>query len=154
SAAGVVAVGMVTALLVTPADASKGAKIFGLGLIALSLIPLVGFAGQISLCQMSFAAIGALTFSHLAPDGSPLGLLWAAIVAGAMAGLIALPGRRLSGISLALAPAAFAVILDRWIFTWPVAHFGPIRISMFTNGNAPVRPLHLPFVGHATQRGM
>jgi branched-chain amino acid transport system permease protein len=154
AASGVVAVGVVTALLVTPADASKGAKIFGLGIIALSLIPLVGFAGQISLCQMSFAAIGAITFSHLAPDGSPIGLLWAAIIAGAIGGLIALPALRLSGIYLALATAAFAVILDRWIFTWPVAHFGPIQISMFRNGNAAVKPLRLPFIGEATQRGM
>ena len=29
-------------------------------IIALSLVPLVGFAGQLSLCQMSFAGIGAL----------------------------------------------------------------------------------------------
>ena len=37
----------------------------------------------------------------------------------AVGALIALPALRLSGIYLALGTAAFATILDRWIFTLP-----------------------------------
>ena len=33
-------------------------KLFPIGIVALSLVPLVGYAGQISLCQLSFAGIG------------------------------------------------------------------------------------------------
>ena len=42
----------------------------GVGVIALSLVPLVGFAGQISLCQMSLAAIGAMMMAQFGGDGS------------------------------------------------------------------------------------
>ena len=46
-----------------------------LGIIALSLVPLVGWAGQMCLCQMSFAAIGAICVGHLGGGGNPWALL-------------------------------------------------------------------------------
>ena len=90
-----------------------------IGIVALSLVPLVGYAGQISLCQLSFAGIGGLVMAHLGRGGDPLALVWAVLIAAAVGALIALPALRLSGIYLALGTAAFAVILDRWVFTLP-----------------------------------
>ena len=57
--------------------------LFGVGLIALSLVPLVGYAGQISLCQMSFAAIGAIAMAYHGGGGNRIGLVLAAVIAGA-----------------------------------------------------------------------
>ena len=53
-------------------------------------------------------------------------------------GLVALPVLRLSGIYLALATAAFAVALDRWIFNLPDFDLGPVHISLFELGSTEV----------------
>jgi branched-chain amino acid transport system permease protein len=146
AAGGVVLATAVIAPMLTDANALRATRILGLALIALSLLPLAGFAGQISLCQMSFAAIGAIVMAHLAPGGSPFGLIVAAVVAGAVGALVSLPALRLSGIYLALATAAFAVTLDRWVFTLPTVHVGPWQFSFFDLGNVNVLPLRLPGV--------
>ena len=51
----------------------------------LSLVPLIGYAGQISLAQLAFAGIGALAAVEVVGslNGSPLGFLVAAVVASA-----------------------------------------------------------------------
>ena len=54
------AFGAVLATTLSRSDLTTYAKIFSIGIVALSLVPLVGFAGQISLCQLSFAGIGAV----------------------------------------------------------------------------------------------
>jgi branched-chain amino acid transport system permease protein len=111
---------------------------FSLGLVALSFVPLAGYAGQISLCQLSMAGIGALVWAHLGSHGE-LWALGAAIVISALAGaLIALPALRLSGVYLALGTAAFAVVLDRWIFTLPSFHIFGVPIALFEQSSVEV----------------
>ena len=44
----------------------------------LSLVPLTGYAGQISLAQMSFAGIGAYAVAQWGGGGNPLGVIAAA----------------------------------------------------------------------------
>ncbi|WP_216216567.1 branched-chain amino acid ABC transporter ATP-binding protein/permease [Amycolatopsis aidingensis] len=77
---------------------------------------ITGRAGVISLCQMSFAAIGAWTVGWANVGDVPGGfLVWlllgglAAVVAGLAIGL---PALRLRGMSLAVATFAFATSLD------------------------------------------
>jgi branched-chain amino acid transport system permease protein len=118
--------------------------VFGIALIALSLVPLTGFGGQVSLCQMSFAAIGALVMAHHGQGGDPLALLLAAIVCAVVGALVALPALRLSGLYLALATAAFAVFLDRWVFLFQAFDLGPWRIKVFEGGVVAVAPLDIP----------
>lgn len=118
-------------------------QIFPLGIVALSLVPLVGYAGQISLAQLSFAGIGAVVAAHLGGGGSPVGILLAVVVAAIVGGLVALPVRRLSGIYLALATAAFAVALDQWLFNLPDFDLGPLHISIFELGSTAIDPLKL-----------
>ena len=108
--------------------------------------------GQISLCQMSFAAIGAVAMAHLGASGSPVGLVWAAILAGIVGAIVALPALRLSGIYLALATAAFAVVLDRWIFVLPNFNIGPVDVRFFELGSVPVHRLQLPFVNPSSEK--
>ena len=64
----------------------------------LSLVPLTGWAGQISLAQITFVGVGAFAMAEVAGDacswlgpGNPLGLLVAAVVAVPFGVLMALP---------------------------------------------------------------
>ena len=59
--------------------------------------------------------------------------------------LVALPALRLPGIYLALATAAFAVFLDRWLFTLPAFDLGPLHDPRVRpRGRSPVKPLDVP----------
>ncbi len=131
--------------LVAAKDSLTIAKLFGTGILVLSLVPLVGLGGQVSLCQFSFAGIGAVTMSHLG-GGSPIGLVYAMVFAGIVGAIIALPALRLSGIYLALATAAFAVFMDRWV--WKLKPFKlpftDVTIDLFgTAGSLSVERLKI-----------
>jgi len=131
-------IGVVLATVLSQSDLVAYGAIFSLGLIALSFVPLSGYAGQISLCQLSMAAIGALVWAHLAPDGQWWALIVAVIVAAAAGAVVAVPALRLSGIYLALGTAAFAVILDQWVFSIPSINVGGVHISLFSQGSVNV----------------
>jgi branched-chain amino acid transport system permease protein len=133
-----IAFGVVLATVLSQSDLVVYGTIFSVGLIALSFVPLGGYAGQVSLCQLSIAAIGALTWAHLGQQGQWWALL-AAVALSAFAGaVIAVPALRLSGIYLVLGTAAFAVILDEWVFTIPQVTVGGVTISLFGNGSLAV----------------
>lgn len=82
--------------------------------ILLSLVLLLGYGGQVSLCQLTFVGIGAWVMGHVGP--SLLGLLAAAAVSGLVGVLVALPTLRLRGLYLALATLAFAQAMDDVFF--------------------------------------
>src|SRR5690606_26397064 len=88
-------------------------------IMLLSLGLLVKTSGQVSLCHATFAAIGAVTFSQLAiGQGLPWGvaLVLTAVVVAPVGALVAIPAIRLSGIYLALATFAFAVVVEQMFF--------------------------------------
>jgi branched-chain amino acid transport system permease protein len=145
-----VAAGLVAANIASEPDAVGLQKIVAVAVIALSLVPLVGFAGQLSLCQMSFAGIGAILMAHHGQGGSVTGLVVATVVTGLVGALVALPTLRMSGIYLALATAAFAMLLDQWIFGLRDFDLVNTRISIFGTGSVAVDALDVPGVG--TQR--
>jgi branched-chain amino acid transport system permease protein len=87
-----------------------------LGIIMLSLVPLTGWAGQISLAPMAFAGIGAVVMGQFGGDGTLWGLVLAVAVPALVGALVALPTLRLGDLYLALATAAFAVTLDAMFF--------------------------------------
>jgi ABC-type branched-subunit amino acid transport system permease subunit len=99
----------------------------------LSLGLLVRTSGQISLCQIGFAAIGATTFGHMLNNGLPWGL--AVLVAGAVAipvgAIVAIPAIRLSGLYLALATLGFGILLAQFFYTKKYM-FGP-TVSLDTH---------------------
>jgi branched-chain amino acid transport system permease protein len=106
-----------------------------LGLVLLSLVPLTGYAGQISLGQLSFAGLGAFAMGKVAGGASPLGLVAAVVLAAAVGVVVALPAIRLQGLYLALATLAFASGMDYAFFQNPsVMGSG----SAFIVGRAPV----------------
>ena len=97
----------------------------------LSLVPLTGWSGQISLAQITFVGVGAWSFIEFSSsggqvfgvdlfnNGSPWGLLVAAAVAVPIGLLMALPALRLQGLYLALATMAFARMAEFVIFDQP-----------------------------------
>ncbi|HVA02211.1 MAG TPA: ABC transporter permease [Acidimicrobiales bacterium] len=87
-----------------------------LSLLALSLVPLSGYAGQVSLCQFTFLGIGAVTMHAVDGGSSILGLLAAVGVCAGVGAVLALPVLRLRGLYLALATLAFAVLMDNVFF--------------------------------------
>ena len=91
-------------------------------LVALSLVPLTGWAGQVSLAPMAFAGIGAVAYGHL---GGGHGSIWAvflaALVTVPVGAALAFPAMRLQGLYLALATLAFAAMVDQIFYSQPFA---------------------------------
>jgi branched-chain amino acid transport system permease protein len=87
-----------------------------LALIMLSLVLLTGYAGQISLCQLTFAGVGAFAMGKVAGGDSIFGMLAAAGLAAAVGALVALPALRLRGLYLALSTFAFAQVMTALFF--------------------------------------
>jgi branched-subunit amino acid ABC-type transport system permease component len=90
----------------------------GFAVVLASLGLLLWTSGQISLCQMAFAAIGASTFGHAIAAGMPwlAALAVAALVAVAAGALAAIPSFRLSGVYLAVATFGFGLLLQNLIY--------------------------------------
>ena len=89
---------------------------FVFGIVALSLVLLVGYAGQVSLCQFAFMGIGAFCMGKVAGGGSLLGIVVAVAICAAVGAVIALPATRLRGLYLALATFAFAEAVQNGFF--------------------------------------
>jgi branched-chain amino acid transport system permease protein len=82
----------------------------------LSLGVVEGRTGMISLCQLSFAGVGAWTVGYLnvagAPGGLPLWILVGGLAAVPFGVAIGLPALRLRGINLAIVTLGFATAFD------------------------------------------
>jgi branched-chain amino acid transport system permease protein len=84
-----------------------------LGIIMLSLVLLTGYGGQVSLCQLTFAGLGAFAMGKVAAShGTLLGILAAIALSGAVGAIVSLPSLRLRGLYLALVTLAFAEGMD------------------------------------------
>src|SRR5206468_367306 len=70
-----------------------------------------------SLCQMTFAGVGAFAMAEWGGHGSILGIFAAAALAAAVGALVALPSLRLQGLYLALSTMAFALLMEKMFFT-------------------------------------
>ena len=110
-----------------------------LGIVGLSQVLLTGYAGQVSLCQLSFMGIGAFTMSKVAHGGATWwGLILGVIVCAIVGALVSLPALRLQGLYLALATLAFA----------QAAYYGFFSNTSFIaqGGAIPVGRLSLPWI--------
>ena len=85
----------------------------------LSLGLLVRTSGQISLCHIAFAAIGAAAFAHTQANGAPwaVSVLLAGLAVAPLAALIAIPAIRLSGLFLGLATLGFGIFVAQYAYT-------------------------------------
>ena len=103
--------------LISPTDMVSVVNGYYLAVIALSLVPLTGYAGQISLAQMTFAGVGGVVAGMIGANLSLVGVLVGVVVSAVVGAVIALPALRLTGIYLALATAAFALFMSAMIFS-------------------------------------
>lgn len=88
-------------------------------LLVLSVGMLAGDTGMFSLCQVSFAAVSALTLTELVSDGNPMPFLLELVVSVLMAGafgvVVALPALRLRSVNLAVVTFGVASAADVYI---------------------------------------
>jgi branched-chain amino acid transport system permease protein len=137
SGAGLIVVVAVLALAMAPKHTDRMALGLILGIVMLSLVPLTGYGGYVSLTQFTFVGIGAIVVARL-DSPSPLAILAGAVAAALVGVLVALPALRLQGLYLALSTLAFGLLMDKLVFQADFA-FG-------FNGSLEVPRLALPGV--------
>jgi ABC-type branched-subunit amino acid transport system permease subunit len=106
---------MAAAPLLTLSDAVASA------IVILSLVLLVGYAGEVSLATMALAGIGGTVMFHHVGHGANsragiMGFVIAILATAAVGAVIALPALRLRGLYLALATAAFSLGVEQMVF--------------------------------------
>ncbi|MET7490009.1 branched-chain amino acid ABC transporter permease/ATP-binding protein [Streptomyces sp. NPDC005538] len=90
-----------------------------LAVISLSLVVVTGFAGQISLAQLTLAGVGAFSLSKLSVGWGipfPIAPLLAALAATVIGVVIGLPALRIRGLPAAVVTVALAVALEAFWF--------------------------------------
>jgi sulfate-transporting ATPase len=106
-----------------------------IAVIALSLVVVTGYAGQLSLAQYALAGIGAWTASKLVAEaGFPFGV---ALVAGVLVAipvgvLVGLPALRTRGVNLAVATLGLALVIESQILNHPERSGGFSGINIGT----------------------
>jgi ABC-type branched-subunit amino acid transport system ATPase component/ABC-type branched-subunit amino acid transport system permease subunit len=103
------------------------------GILAVSLVVLTGWGGQISLGQFAFAGVGAATTAALLVSARIdlfIALIAAAFVGAITAALIGLPALRIPGLFLAVATLAFGVPVSTWLLNY--ANFPTLTPSLIT----------------------
>jgi len=105
-----------------------------LPLIMLSLVLLIGYGGDVSLCQLSFVGVGALVAARgfdipftgigFHPQISVLSLITAFLLTAVVGALVALPALRLRGLYIGLGTLAIAGAMDHAVFETKLVGFG------------------------------
>ncbi|MDQ3951834.1 MAG: branched-chain amino acid ABC transporter permease/ATP-binding protein [Actinomycetota bacterium] len=93
-----------------------------LALIAISLVVLIGWVGQISLAQASFVGVGALVTAMVSRAwglGFPVNVVVGALAAGLAATALGVMALRVRGLYLAVATLIFAWMADQFLFPSP-----------------------------------
>jgi branched-chain amino acid transport system permease protein len=96
------------------------ALVFIYAIAGIGLMLLVGYTGLVSLGHAAFLAIGAYAHAYLMTRGwpFPLALVVATGFTASIGALVALPALRMTGIYLAVATLAFAVIVEQVLIHW------------------------------------
>jgi sulfate-transporting ATPase len=127
-----------------------------MGFVALSLVVVVGYAGQLSLAQWTLAGVGALLAGRLAgqvwslpfPVAVAVGVLLTMLVGI----IVALPALRVRGVSLAVTTLALGVVITNLFLSNP-AYTG----GLFQGTVIPAPSLfgwHLDSVAHPQRYGL
>ena len=85
----------------------------------LSVVLLTGYVGQVSLCQATFAGVGAYAAGMIVNTfhaGYLVGIIVGVIAAFALGVLVGLPALRLRGITLAIVTLGIALVFDKYVF--------------------------------------
>jgi sulfate-transporting ATPase len=121
------------------------------GIVVLSLVVVLGYAGQLSLAQVTLSGVGALAAGRLAHDvGLPFELaVPLAALATVPAGLaVGLPSLRTRGVSLAIATLGLSVALDALVFQSESIAGGANGIPISADGSLRVFGFELDTLFH------
>lgn len=142
------AIGLVV-LLGVPALVGNRLSTYSEGLayaiVFLSLVLLERTSGQISLAQLSFAAVGASSFHHFAGSGHLpwlVALLLSGLVTLLVGVVVSIPAIRLSGLYLALATFGFGLVMQNLFYNLAImfgssmSALGAPRPAMATSDTA------------------
>jgi len=114
---GIAAVVMLPIIVTSPSRQVLYARVALYAIIAISVVVVTGWSGQLSLCQFAFVGVGAVVTYALTVRGMSYG--WAcfyAMGAGALAAiLVGLPALRVRGLFLAVTTLGFAVAAKGWL---------------------------------------
>ncbi len=96
------------------------ALVYIYAIAGIGLMLLVGYTGLVSLGHAAFLAIGAYAHAYLLSKGwpLPLSLMTAGLFTAAVGAIVGLPAMRMTGIYLAIATLAFAIIVEQVIAHW------------------------------------
>lgn len=132
----VVAIGIGTALLFVFQGKWRQALIvsFIFGTISLSLVVVTGYAGQISLAQLTLAGVSAYMLSYFTLSWHvpfPIAPLMSATVAMLLGVVVGLPALRVRGLSVAVVTLSLAVTLDAiWFRNTDIVGFtGGVKVK-------------------------
>jgi branched-chain amino acid transport system permease protein len=128
------ALAVVLAQVLSSSALDTAARAFVLSTVALSMVLLTGYGGQVSLCTLTFVGLGAYAMGKVGTHHSLLGVLAAVGLSAATGALVALPTLRQRGLYLALATFAFGEIMD-------IAFFGE---QLGPTGSLHVRRISFP----------
>lgn len=125
-AAGLGALALALPHLLAVDQSLKASAVMIYAILAMSIVVLTGWAGQVSLGQVAFFAIGAAVGAKLTDTWNVdllLAVVGAGVVGAAAAVLVGLPALRYRGLYLAVTTFAFALattayFLDRGYFSW------------------------------------
>ena len=112
------AVLIITPQLVNQADLPQYGSALGYAIIFASLGLITYTSGQISLCHLGFAALGAATTGHMLNNGVPwlLAILIGGLVTIPAGAIVSIPAIRLSGIYVAIATFGFGILLQQILY--------------------------------------
>ena len=136
-----VVVAALTAPIYLGNELGKGSLVVISAIVAVSLVVLTGWAGQISLGQFAFTGIGASVAGGLAANQNMD--FFATLIIGGLAGalvavLIGLPALRVQGLFLAVTTLAFAAATDSYLLK-PNQFFGKLLLP--NEGESIFRPV-------------
>ena len=128
--------------------------VFIYGICGVSLMVLVGYTGLVSLGHAAFLGIGAYAHAYFLQHGVPwvVSVALAVLITTACGIVVGLPALRMTGIYLAIATLAFAVIIQEVFSRWESVTHGfagmavakPVIFGVPFDGNAAFYYLCLP----------
>ncbi|MCZ4653898.1 branched-chain amino acid ABC transporter permease/ATP-binding protein [Gordonia amicalis] len=126
---GIIAIVVAVIALLTTSGSLRLAVIATMiyAIIALSQVVVTGYAGQVSLAQLTLAGVGAYALSRLTDDLNlpfPIAPLLAACAATVIGVIVGLPALRVRGLPLMVATLALAVFCEAFWFRNPSLNGG------------------------------
>ena len=140
-----VGVGLVVALLLpevlSPSQDFRAAMVASLAVLALSVVVLTGWTGEVTLGQMGLAAVGAVVTAYATVEWQfdlVLALPLAGLATAVVAVVLGLPSLRWQGLFMAVTTLAFGVAVVGWVLN-------PSQADWIPRGVIERRPLLATF---------